>query len=92
MHKTSNHTAVRAAVLPITSTTAVKLVLEAVCILKGVKPIRMKDPQSGQMVESYWQASQKMLVDEDFLQSLRLAGCGRERVGGGSKMSAAFSR
>lgn len=51
--------------------TAVKLVLEAVCILKNVKPIRMKDAQSGQMVDSYWAASQKMLVDEDFLPSLR---------------------
>jgi hypothetical protein len=50
---------------------AVKLVLEAVCILKNVKPIRMKDTQSGQMVDSYWAASQKMLVDEDFLPSLR---------------------
>lgn len=50
---------------------AVKIVLEAVCILKGVKPIRMKDAQSGQMVDSYWAASQKMLVDEDFLPSLR---------------------
>jgi len=53
------------------SATAVKLVLEAVCILKGNKPIRMKDPQSGQMVDSYWEASKKMLVDEDFLLSLR---------------------
>lgn len=52
---------------------AVKLVLEAVCILKNVKPIRMKDTQSGQMVDSYWAASQKMLVDEDFLPSLRCA-------------------
>lgn len=50
---------------------AVKLVLEAVCILKGNKPIRMKDPQSGQMVDSYWEASKKMLVDEEFLPSLR---------------------
>jgi dynein heavy chain len=50
---------------------AVKLVLEAVCILKGVKPIRMKDAQSGAMIDSYWAASQKMLVDEDFLVSLK---------------------
>lgn len=54
---------------------AVKLVLEAVCILKGVKPIRMKDAQSGQMVDSYWEASKKMLQDEDFLPSLRSVCC-----------------
>jgi hypothetical protein len=55
----------------------VKLVLEAVCILKGVKPIRMKDAQSGQMVDSYWEASKKILQDEDFLPSLRCDGGGR---------------
>lgn len=33
----------------------VKLVLEAVCILKSVKPARVKDPQSGKMVEDYWE-------------------------------------
>ncbi len=32
----------------------VKLVLEAVCILKGIKPARVKDP-SGKMVEDYWE-------------------------------------
>eukprot|EP00775_Hariotina_reticulata_P006671 gene6671-6895_t len=50
---------------------AVRVVLEAVCILKGIKPVRFKDPQSGQMVDSYWEASKKMLMDEDFLPSLR---------------------
>ncbi|KAL3158235.1 hypothetical protein ABBQ38_010487 [Trebouxia sp. C0009 RCD-2024] len=49
----------------------VKLVLEAVCILKSVKPARVKDPQSGKMVEDYWEASKKMLMETDFLQSLR---------------------
>ncbi|KAF6266164.1 dynein heavy chain 9 [Scenedesmus sp. NREL 46B-D3] len=43
----------------------------AVCILKGIKPVRFKDPQSGQMVDSYWEASKKMLMDEEFLLSLR---------------------
>ena len=33
----------------------VKLVLEAVCILKSVKPARVKDTQSGKMVEDYWE-------------------------------------
>ena len=49
----------------------VKLVLEAVCILKGVKPTRIKDPQSGKMVDDYWQSSLKMLMESDFLESLR---------------------
>jgi dynein heavy chain len=49
-------------------------VLEAVCILKGIKPVRFKDPQSGQMVDSYWEASKKMLMDEEFLLSLRWGG------------------
>lgn len=51
--------------------TGVKLVLEAVCILKGVKAIRFKDPQSGQMVDSFWEAAKKMLMEDDFLASLR---------------------
>ena len=49
----------------------VKLVLEAVCIVKNVKPIRMKDPNSGKMVDDYWEASKKMLMEQDFLESLR---------------------
>ena len=40
----------------------VKLVLEAVCILKGVKPARVKDPQSGKMVEDYWEVSIQLFV------------------------------
>ena len=35
----------------------VKLVLEAVCILKNVKPARVKDAQSGKMVDDYWEVS-----------------------------------
>ena len=38
----------------------VKLVLEAVCILKSVKPARVKDPQSGKMVEDYWEVSHSL--------------------------------
>ena len=33
----------------------VKLVLEAVCILKNIKPARVKDAQSGKMVDDYWE-------------------------------------
>lgn len=49
----------------------VKLVLEAVCIMKAVKPVRGKDPKSGRMVDDYWEASKPMLMDGAFLDSLR---------------------
>ncbi|KAI8825240.1 dynein heavy chain and region D6 of dynein motor-domain-containing protein [Fimicolochytrium jonesii] len=50
----------------------VKLVMEAICIMKGIKPARIKDPGgSGKMVEDYWGPAQKMLSDSHFLQSLR---------------------
>ncbi|KAK3261578.1 hypothetical protein CYMTET_29517 [Cymbomonas tetramitiformis] len=50
----------------------VKLVLEAVCILKGLKASRVKDPGSGKMVDDFWETSKKMLSDADFLASLRV--------------------
>ena len=33
--------------------------------------IRLKDPGSGRMVDDYWEASKKMLMEDDFLGSLR---------------------
>ena len=50
----------------------VKLVMEAVCILKGVKPDRIPDPSgSGKKIEDYWGPSKKVLGDLKFLQSLK---------------------
>lgn len=50
----------------------VKLVMEAVCILKGVKPDRIPDPSgSGKKIEDYWAPSKKLLGDLKFLQSLK---------------------
>nr|8GLV_Kg Chain Kg, DHC_N2 domain-containing protein [Chlamydomonas reinhardtii] len=49
----------------------VRRVLEAICIMKGVKPARVKDTASGRMVDDYWEASKKMLMEFDFLDSLR---------------------
>ncbi len=50
----------------------VKLVMEAVCIMKGSKPERKPDPSgSGKMVEDYWVPSQKLLSDFKFLESLK---------------------
>uniref|UniRef100_A0A3B4YVU2 Dynein axonemal heavy chain 7 n=1 Tax=Seriola lalandi dorsalis TaxID=1841481 RepID=A0A3B4YVU2_SERLL len=51
--------------------TAVKLVMEAICILKGIKPDRVPDPSgSGKKVEDYWGPAKKLLGDMKFLQSL----------------------
>eukprot|EP01135_Chromosphaera_perkinsii_P007265 Nk52_evm73s745 gene=Nk52_evmTU73s745 len=50
----------------------VKMVMEAVCILKGLKPERKPDPSgSGKMVEDYWSVSQKLLGDSKFLENLK---------------------
>ncbi|XP_070569551.1 dynein axonemal heavy chain 7-like isoform X2 [Ptychodera flava] len=49
----------------------VRLVMEAVCILKGIKPDRVPDPSgSGKKIEDYWGPSKRMLGDMKFLQSL----------------------
>ena len=50
----------------------VKLVMEAVCILKGVKPDRIPDPSgSGKKIEDFWGPSKRLLGDMKFLQSLK---------------------
>ncbi|GAB1862505.1 Dynein heavy chain 3, axonemal [Camponotus japonicus] len=49
----------------------VRLVMEAVCVLKGVKPDRVQDPITGQMIDDYWPASIKLLGDMKFLENLK---------------------
>ena len=50
----------------------VKLVMEAVCIMRNIKPERKPDPTgTGKMVEDYWGPSQKMLSDFKFLDTLK---------------------
>ena len=50
----------------------VKLVMEAVCILKGEKADRIPDPGgSGKKVEDYWGPSKRLLGDMKFLQNLK---------------------
>lgn len=49
----------------------IKLVLEAVCVLLQVKPARVKDPNSGQMVQDYWDPSKKLLSDPNFVGTLK---------------------
>eukprot|EP00899_Mesostigma_viride_P002516 jgi/Mesvir1/12265/Mv00478-RA.2 len=50
---------------------AVKLVMEAVCIMKNVKPKRVQDPANPvKKIEDYWPSAQGMLNDPGFLTSL----------------------
>ena len=48
----------------------VKLVLQAVCIMKGIKPNRVKD-ESGKMAEDFWGPSVKMVGESDFLKTIK---------------------
>lgn len=50
----------------------VKLVMEAVCVIKNIKPDKMPDPAgTGKMINDYWKTSLKMLSDPRFLDTLR---------------------
>ncbi|CAH8568670.1 unnamed protein product [Dicrocoelium dendriticum] len=50
----------------------VRLVMEAVCVLKGIKPDRVNDPAgSGKKVEDYWGPSKRLLGDMKFLENLK---------------------
>ncbi|TKC51361.1 hypothetical protein EI555_000034, partial [Monodon monoceros] len=49
----------------------VKLVMEAVCILKGIKADKIPDPTgSGKKIEDFWGPAKRLLGDIRFLQSL----------------------
>ncbi|XP_073827136.1 dynein heavy chain at 36C [Musca autumnalis] len=48
----------------------VRIVMEAVCILKEVKPERIANPSGVGMIEDYWGPSKKVLSDIKFLDSL----------------------
>lgn len=50
----------------------VKLVMEAVCILKDIKPDKVAAPSGIGTVEDYWGPSKKVLGDMKFLESLML--------------------
>lgn len=49
----------------------VKLVMEAVCILKGLGPTKVRDQKTGQNNMDFWATSLTMLNDMGFLDSLR---------------------
>ncbi|KAJ1097170.1 hypothetical protein NDU88_002296 [Pleurodeles waltl] len=50
---------------------AVKLVMESICVMKGIKPDRKPDG-SGKMVEDYWGPSKRLLGDMKFLEHLKV--------------------
>jgi dynein heavy chain len=46
--------------------------MEAVCVMKGIKPERKPDPSgSGRIIEDYWGPSLKVLADFKFLETLK---------------------
>ncbi|KAJ3154924.1 Dynein heavy chain 7, axonemal [Geranomyces michiganensis] len=50
----------------------VKLVMEAICVMKDIKPDRIPDPSgSGKMIFDYWRTSLKVLGDPKFLEGLK---------------------
>ncbi|KAJ2994003.1 Dynein heavy chain 7, axonemal [Globomyces sp. JEL0801] len=52
---------------------AVKLVMEAVCVMKDVKPVKIADPSgSGKKIEDYWGPSKTLMSDMKFLDSLKV--------------------
>ncbi|KAM3869140.1 dynein axonemal heavy chain 12-like [Diretmus argenteus] len=50
----------------------VKLVMEAVCVMKGIKPDRIVDPaRTGKKILDYWGPSKKLVGDINFLRDLK---------------------
>ncbi|VVC27190.1 Hypothetical protein CINCED_3A023641 [Cinara cedri] len=49
---------------------AVKLVMEAICTIRDIKPDKVPDKSTGKMVEDYWGPSKKLLNDIKFLEQL----------------------
>jgi hypothetical protein len=49
---------------------AIKFVLEAVCVVLGIKPAKAKD-EAGRAIDDYWKPSVALLNDKDFLTKLK---------------------
>ena len=49
--------------LAVLSSAGVKLVMEAICVMKDVKATRLKDPQTGKFYLDFWESSKKVLAD-----------------------------
>jgi dynein heavy chain, axonemal len=51
---------------------AIKLVMEAVCVLLEIKPAKVPDPSgSGKKIEDYWEPSKKALSEPNFVSNLK---------------------
>eukprot|EP00803_Ostreobium_quekettii_P003694 evm.model.scf_198.7 EVM.evm.TU.scf_198.7 scf_198:70733-88803(+) len=51
---------------------AIKVVMEAVCVLLEVKPARINDPSgSGKKIDDYWEPSKKLLGEANFVTRLK---------------------
>lgn len=52
---------------------AIKLVMEAVCVLLDIKPAKVADPSgSGKKLDDYWDPSKKVLGDPGFVKMLKV--------------------
>ncbi|KAL5971244.1 Dynein heavy chain 7 axonemal [Taenia solium] len=49
----------------------VKLVMEAVCVMRDIKPDRINDPSTGKKILDYWGPSKRLLGDLNFLLTLK---------------------
>lgn len=50
----------------------VKIVCEAVCVMLGIKPVRIPDPEDpSKRIMDFWGPSQKMLGEADFIAQLK---------------------
>lgn len=49
----------------------IKLVMAAVCVMKGLPADRIADPATGKMINDYWGPSKRVLGDMYFLQALK---------------------
>ena len=50
----------------------VKIVLEAVCVIRDIKPEKVPDPSgSGKKILDFWGPAKKMLGDLKFLEQLK---------------------
>ena len=50
--------------------TPIRLVMEAICVLREIKPEKLNDQSTGKKVEDYWKPAQKLLSEMKFLESL----------------------
>merc|ERR1719453_2858922 len=48
----------------------VKLMMEAVCIMKGIPPAKVPAPDGKGKVDDFWEPAKKMMNDSKFLDSL----------------------